>query len=196
LENPTNFQQGQQGQCWTNQPPQGPWGGTPWGYQGPWGWWNGPVSQGPMPTEDQAENAERREAMPPNASYGECNPHAYYGYPTGWNQWYQPYQQQWWNQWHQPYQQQWWNQWYQPYQQQWWNQWYQPYQQYSYSPYYQWWSQWGRQHMPYTQWNWHYPNSWQQSHTWGRAWTPGYQTWNWGHPYCGGQDAWWYPMAA
>ena len=172
MENPTNFQQGQQGQCWTNQPPQGPWGGTPWGYQGPWGWWNGPVSQGPMPTEDQAENAERREAMPPNASYGECNPHAYYGYPTGWNQWYQPYQQQWWNQW------------------------YQPYQQYSYSPYYQWWSQWGRQHMPYTQWNWHYPNSWQQSHTWGRAWTPGYQTWNWGHPYCGGQDAWWYPMAA
>jgi hypothetical protein len=208
LENTTNFQKGQQGQCWTNQPPQ-----MPWGYQGPWGWWNGPVNPGPMQTEEQSEGAEKHEGTPHNAAYGESNPYNYYGCPTGWhqapptwwnygqygypyhpsyqqqygNQWSMPYQQQYGNQWSMPYQQQYGNQWSMPYQQQYWNQWSQPYQQ-------QYWNQWSQPHQqqswnPYYQW-------WSQG---GRPQVP-YTQWNypgnwqhghaWGHAWTPGYQAW------
>ncbi|MFH1143450.1 MAG: hypothetical protein V1774_02785 [Candidatus Eisenbacteria bacterium] len=88
MENKTNFQQGPQG-YWQQQPPQGPQGpfyGTPWGYQGPWGWWNQQTTPEPKPQDESPENNEKTETNPPrydfNQSYGQ------YG-PQGQNAWWQ-----------------------------------------------------------------------------------------------------------
>ena len=103
MENQTNFQKGPQGGNWTNQPPQGPQGpyyGTPWGFHGPWGWWNGPAYMDAKQTEEQTEGTEKREG-PMHPPYGEQMPYNYFGYPfttpTGWNNtpwsWWTNYQQ-------------------------------------------------------------------------------------------------------
>lgn len=71
MENKTDFRQ----------EPQGYWQQGPWGFHGPWGWWNQPAAGEPKPPEERTEGGEKQEAMPPRQDYGGMPPFAQYGWP-------------------------------------------------------------------------------------------------------------------
>lgn len=189
-----NFQRGQQGRCGTNPPPQGPYYGMPWGYQGPWGWWNGPVNQGPTQTEEQTEGTEKHEGTPTNQTYGEPTPSNFFGYPfqtpMGWNQ----TPNTWWNYgnnfnpYYSQYGSQYGHQNYNPYYNQYGHQNHNPYVH----PYQQSWTPWNTPQVPYGQHNWNDPQGWNYGTGFPRAWTPGFQNHYWNHPHYGGQDYGWH----